>query len=177
VLRPAVLGVAGHPWFRWLATQTPPGRAVALRFVAGETLDEAMAVARELDRGRVTAMLDHLGENVATLGQADTARDDYLRALAAIGRAPALDCAISVKLTQLGLDASVGECLERVWPVLETAAETGTQRHPQQVVQPRVRVRVQRDQQFHDARLHRLPVLIEEGDVGKVVGAPARFVR
>ncbi|MEA2522737.1 MAG: proline dehydrogenase, partial [Actinomycetota bacterium] len=127
VLRPAVLGVAGHPWFRWFATKTPPGRAVALRFVAGETLDAAMAVARELDRGRVTAMLDHLGENVATLGQADVARDDYLAALAAIGRAPGLDCAISVKLTQLGLDASVAHCLERVWPILETAAETGTQ--------------------------------------------------
>ena len=127
VLRPSLLKVAGHPWFRRLATQTTPGRAVALRFVAGETLEEAMTVARDLDRGRVTAMLDHLGENVATLTQADTARDDYLSALAAIGRAPMLDCAVSIKLTQLGLDASVDECLTRVWPVLEAAVETSTQ--------------------------------------------------
>lgn len=126
VLRPTVLRVAGHPWFRRLATQTTPGRAVALRFVAGETLDEAMSVARELDRGRVTAMLDHLGENVETLTQADAACEDYLAALGAIARAPALDCAISIKLTQLGLDASVDECLARVWPILHAAAETGT---------------------------------------------------
>ncbi|MEP7059270.1 MAG: proline dehydrogenase family protein [Actinomycetota bacterium] len=126
VLRPAVLTVAGNPLFRRLATRTAPGRAVALRFVAGETLEAAMAVARDLDRGRVTAMLDHLGENVATLAQADTARDHYLAALEGIGRAPSLDCAISVKLTQLGLDVSVQETLERLWPVLETAAETGT---------------------------------------------------
>lgn len=125
-LRPVVLRVAGHPWFRRLATQTTPGRALALRFVAGETLPEAMAVARELDRGRMTAMLDHLGENVATLGQADAAREDYLAALAAIGRAPALDCAISIKLTQLGLDTSLEDCLARVWPILDEAAETGT---------------------------------------------------
>ncbi|MEA2581693.1 MAG: proline dehydrogenase [Actinomycetota bacterium] len=126
LLRHTVLRIAGHPWFRSVATQTAPGRAVALRFVAGETLDEAMAVARDLDRGRVTAMLDHLGENVESLAQADTARDDYLAALTAIARAPALDCAISIKLTQLGLDTSVEECLTRVWPILDAATETGT---------------------------------------------------
>ena len=126
MLRPAVLGVAGHPWFRRLATQTSPGRAVALRFVAGETLVEAMTVARDLDRGRITAMLDHLGENVDSLAQSDVARDDYLAALAEIARAPALDCAISIKLTQLGLDTSVEECIARVWPILEAAADTDT---------------------------------------------------
>ena len=49
---------------------TAPGRAVASRFVAGETLAEAMAAARDLDRQRITAMLDHLGENVTTPEQA-----------------------------------------------------------------------------------------------------------
>jgi proline dehydrogenase len=126
ILRQVVLRTTGHPWFRQLATQTPPGRAVALRFVAGETLEEAMTVARELDRRRVTAMLDHLGENVETLAQADAARDDYLAALAEIARAPSLDIAISVKLTQLGLDTSVEECLTRVWSILDAAAESGT---------------------------------------------------
>ena len=126
LLRPAVLRVAGHPWFRRLATQTTPGRAVALRFVAGETLEEATAVARDLDRRRVTAMLDHLGENVETPAQADAAREDHLAALAAIARAPSLDCAISIKLTQLGLDTSIGECLTRVWSILDAAAESGT---------------------------------------------------
>ena len=126
VLRPTVLRAAGHPWFRRLATQTITGRSVALRFVAGETLQEAMSVARNLDRGHVTAMLDHLGENVETLAQANAAREDYLAALRSIARAPGLDCAISIKLTQLGLDTSVQDCMARVWPILNAAAEAGT---------------------------------------------------
>ena len=64
VIRPSILRLAEHPWFRTLATDTRPGRAVASRFVAGETLGQAMAVAGELDRMRVAAMLDHLGKPV-----------------------------------------------------------------------------------------------------------------
>ncbi len=126
VLRPLVLRVAEHPWSRAFATRTRPGRAVASRFVAGETLDEAMRAAAELDRRRATSMLDFLGENVRTRAQAESARAAYLGALAAIDRAPDLDCAISLKLTQLGLDISVEECLATVEPILDEAARTGT---------------------------------------------------
>ena len=71
VVRPTILRLAQHPWFRHFATVTRPGRAVASRFVAGETLDQAMVVARDLDRRRTTAMLDHLGENVETVAAGD----------------------------------------------------------------------------------------------------------
>jgi proline dehydrogenase len=121
VVRPSILRLTGQPWFRRVATETRQGRAVASRFVAGETLDEAMHVAGELDRMRTTAMLDHLGENVETVAQASAARDSYLAALAAIGREPTLDIAISLKLTQLGLDRSVDECLANVEPILAAA--------------------------------------------------------
>ena len=50
VWRSAIVRVAHLPRFRRLATETPPGRAVASRFVAGETLAEAMAVARDAPR-------------------------------------------------------------------------------------------------------------------------------
>ena len=125
-LRPGILRVAHHPWFRHLATRTAPGRAVASRFVAGETLAEAMASARDLDRGRITAMLDHLGENVTTPDQALTARQAYLAALAAIAQADTLDCAISVKLTQLGLDEGLEVCTANLLPILDAASEAGT---------------------------------------------------
>lgn len=121
VIRPLILRLAGHPWFRGIATDTRPGRAVASRFVAGETLDQAMAVARELDRMRVAAMLDHLGENVETAAQAADARDAYLAALDAMRSSPTLDIAVSLKLTQLGLDRSVKECLANVEPILAAA--------------------------------------------------------
>lgn len=121
VIRPLILRLAGHPRFRGIATDTRPGRAVASRFVAGETLDQAMAVARELDRMRVAAMLDHLGENVETAAQAADARDAYLAALDAMRSSPTLDIAVSLKLTQLGLDRSVKECLANVEPILAAA--------------------------------------------------------
>ncbi len=88
VVRPSIVRLAEHPWFRHLATETRPGRAVASRFVAGETLEQAMLVARDLDRRRTTSMLDHLGENVETVAQAAEARDAYLAALAAIRQEP-----------------------------------------------------------------------------------------
>jgi len=126
VVRPTILRLAQHPWFRHFATVTRPGRAVASRFVAGETLDQAMVVAKDLDRRRTTAMLDHLGENVETVAQATDARDAYLAALAAIRGEPTLDIAISLKLTQLGLDRSTDECLANVEPILDGADEQGT---------------------------------------------------
>lgn len=126
VIRPLILRLAGHPWFRRIATNTRPGRAVASRFVGGETLDQAMTVARQLDRMRVAAMLDHLGENVETAVQAADARDAYLAALDAIRLTPTLDVAISLKLTQLGLDRSVEECLANVEPILAAAEHPTT---------------------------------------------------
>jgi len=107
-------------------TRSGPGRSITARFVAGEGLEEAVSVAKQLDRGRITTMLDHLGENVATVRQAGDARLAYLNALARISQEPGLDCAISVKLTQLGLDSSVQECLSNLYPILEAAGEAST---------------------------------------------------
>jgi len=126
VLRPLTLRVAEHPWSRKIITGTRPGRAVAFRFVAGESLDEAMQVASSLDRRRITSMLDFLGENVSTPKQAEAARAAYLDALAAIARAENLDCAISLKPTQLGLDVSDETCLANVEPVVDAAKSQGT---------------------------------------------------
>ena len=120
------LRVAEHPWSRKIITGTRPGRAVAFRFVAGESLDEAMRVAASLDRRRITSMLDFLGENVRTSAQAESARAAYLDALAAIARAPNLDCAISLKPTQLGLDVSYETCLANVEPAIDAAKSQGT---------------------------------------------------
>jgi len=122
ILRPTIVRIAHHPWFRRLATQTRPGRAVARRFVAGETLAEAMAVARTLGEEGIAAMLDHLGENAGTQLQALAAREAYLSALGAIADATDLDAAISVKLTQLGLDESIERCWGNLAPILDAAA-------------------------------------------------------
>jgi proline dehydrogenase len=111
---------------RKVITGTRPGRAVAFRFVAGESLDEAMRVTASLDRRRITSMLDFLGENVRTPAQAEAARAAYLDALAAIARTPNLDRAISLKPTQLGLDVSDETCFTNVEPVVDAAKSQGT---------------------------------------------------
>jgi proline dehydrogenase len=123
VFRPAILRVAHHPWVRSLVTGTRPGRSVASRFVAGETLAEALAAARDLHGRGLRTMLDHLGENSGTPEQALSAREAYLSALAATADTDEVDAAISVKLTHLGLDESVDACWANLAPIVESAAE------------------------------------------------------
>jgi proline dehydrogenase len=123
VLRPAIIRVAHHSWVRRLATQSRVGRAVSTRFVAGETLADALAVARDLSNDGLTSMLNHLGENVHTLQDALVSREAYLTEIAAVRSHPALDLLVSVKLTQLGLDESVEACWTTMAPILDAAAQ------------------------------------------------------
>src|SRR5206468_2184025 len=123
LLRGSILWATGLAPVRTIITRTPLGRAVAGRFVAGDTLEDGMAAARVLHAQRIAAMLDHLGENVESPAQAAAAADGYIRALKRIRESPELDCNISVKLTQLGLDASVETCGENMERVLQVASE------------------------------------------------------
>ena len=88
-------------------------RKVIRRFVAGDTLDEALAVCEQLQRDGVLATLDHLGENVRTLEEAALSCDAYVSALEQIA-ARKLSSTIAIKLTQFGLDLSEEACLENV---------------------------------------------------------------
>jgi proline dehydrogenase len=123
-LRSPVLWATGLRPVRSLVTRSRLGRLVADRFVAGETLDDGIAAARSLDRRGIRAMLDYLGENVASPEQASAAADAYVLALKRIHEAEDIDCNISVKLTQLGLDLSVDLCLENSEQVLAAARGT-----------------------------------------------------
>lgn len=119
-LRKPILALTAHPWFRSAALRSGIWR----RFVAGETLDDGLAAARRLQRQGMAAMLDHLGENVTTEAHARSATDAYVAAAEALHADPTLDGAISVKLTQLGLDISYELCLENFHRVLDTAGST-----------------------------------------------------
>src|SRR5688572_12016898 len=73
------------------------------RFIAGETLDEAMEAVKRLRRLGITATLDQLGENVTNVSSARAAASafvEFLERLSADGFEPN----ISIKLTMLGLD-------------------------------------------------------------------------
>jgi proline dehydrogenase len=108
---------------RWMET-SPAARRLATRFVAGETLDDALAVSRHLNREKIAVTLDHLGESVTTLDEAAAARDVYLRTMTAIHDS-AIQGNVSLKLTQFGLDFSFDQCRANVEQLIVCAAERG----------------------------------------------------
>ncbi|HEX2031013.1 MAG TPA: proline dehydrogenase family protein [Actinomycetota bacterium] len=116
-----------RPAVERLVTRTPLGRRVALRFVAGETIDHGLRAARHLQGRGIAAMLDRLGENVASVEQASAAADHYALALKRIHDDGGIDCNISIKLTQLGLDLSLDLCIDNAERVLSTADAGGIQ--------------------------------------------------
>jgi proline dehydrogenase len=116
VLRSLLLVLSRQPWLRhWMET-SPVADRLTSRFVAGSTLERELAVCQKLNADGYLATLDHLGESVTSLAEADQSRDAYLTALDQIARLN-LQASVSIKLTQLGLDFSAAagraavECL------------------------------------------------------------------
>lgn len=124
MLRRTVMAAADSQLLRRLASDVPLTRRVAHRFVAGERLDDALAVTRRLNQRGMAATLDYLGESVTSEGVARQAADVYLDALDRVA-AEGLDCSVSVKLTQLGLDVSPDLAEKLVGEVCERSAAIG----------------------------------------------------
>ncbi len=95
-------------------------RSFARRFIAGEDIDEALDTCRAIQAQGMLVTLDHLGESVTTLAEADIATRDYLRLMERVAAA-GVERNISIKLTQLGLDVDLGIAVDNVRRILETA--------------------------------------------------------
>ena len=129
VLQKALLAASRRPGLRRAVTGNPATRRVVDRFVAGETLDQALAAVRALSAHGVAVTLDHLGEDIATRTEAERSRDAYLAlldGLAALGLGA--DAEVSVKLSAFGQALPDGHdlALELVRPVVEAATAIGT---------------------------------------------------
>jgi proline dehydrogenase len=122
VLRSFFLYISKARWARHLIISWGVSRRVARRFVAGETLDEAIQVVRDLNAAGLNATLDHLGESVTNEAEAIRAADDYLAIIARICESGIRSNA-SLKLSQLGMNVSYPLCLENVRRVVRWAAE------------------------------------------------------
>src|SRR5262249_51828772 len=99
-------------------------RETAFRFVAGETLQDALRAVREANRLGMRASLDLLGENVESGDDARRATQDVIEMLDAI-QAEKADCNVSVKLTQLGLDLDSEFCFQNLRQIINYAAGLG----------------------------------------------------
>lgn len=91
------------------------------RFVAGETIDEAVAAIRDLNARGITASFDHLGESI-TLPEESRAEVVEYRTLLERISSENLQCNVSVKLTQLGLGIEPKLCLENTGRIVQEAA-------------------------------------------------------
>src|SRR5580698_7451585 len=83
---------------KWMET-SPAAQKLTRRFIAGETLDDELAVCAGLAANKTFSTLDHLGENVTSLAEAESSRDAYLTALDEIAKRD-LPATVSIKLTQ-----------------------------------------------------------------------------
>jgi proline dehydrogenase len=90
--------------------------------VAGETIEEGVAAARELMARGITASLDLLGESVTRPEEASAAKDQYLAMLDRMAAAGNIEVNVSVKLTQMGLDIDEDLCRRNMREILERAA-------------------------------------------------------
>jgi proline dehydrogenase len=102
VLRRAFIRLSESPRAQAFVLRNGVARRAARRFVAGETLAEAVAAVQGINRAGMHASLNYLGEKTTSRAEAEGAAGHYVEMLRAIP-AERLDCNLSIKLSQLGL--------------------------------------------------------------------------
>ena len=125
MLRTGLLWLSEQPRLFSIIRGNGLARRLASRFVAGETVEAAVAALTQLNAAGISASLDLLGESVAGAAEARAARDTYLETLDRIRRAGA-DANVSVKLTQMGLAIDEGLCVENLRAIIANARDDGS---------------------------------------------------
>jgi len=92
----------------------------ARRFIAGETVAEAIDAARVVESRGFLHTLDFLGEGVTSLAEADAATREYLQIIDAITQS-GIGRNLSLKLTQLGLDVDRASAVDNLRRILDRA--------------------------------------------------------
>ncbi len=113
MLRQAFLTMSNSRDLQNVALHNGAARKFALRFVAGETLDQAVSAIEVLNKQGITATFDHLGENITTEAEARAAADSYIEVLERIVSS-GINSNVSLKLTQMGLDIDEELCFQNV---------------------------------------------------------------
>ncbi|MFI5231956.1 MAG: proline dehydrogenase family protein [Gemmatimonadales bacterium] len=120
MLRNSLLYLSRQPSLFRLVRHNRLAKAMASRFVAGETVDSAVAAVQRLNALGITASLDLLGESVTNEGEARAAGAEYVRLIDAIAKNK-LDANVSVKLTAMGQDISDDLCEAIMVSILDRA--------------------------------------------------------
>ncbi len=121
LLRSFLLGLSGNGLVRGWAERSRAGRRLAARFVAGTTIEDALAACQRVNAQGMAVSLDSLGESVTLEAEARAAADVYHRLLDAIA-ARNLNANVSLKLSQMGMDIGADLAEQIVGAVVEHAA-------------------------------------------------------
>ena len=121
MLRSTLLYLSGSRRLAHFVTHNGASRRMARRFVAGETLEEALAAARALNQAGRMVSLDCLGENVTNEAAARQTAESYAGMFDRIA-SEGLDANVSLKLTQLGLDLGETLCQDLLESIVARAA-------------------------------------------------------
>jgi proline dehydrogenase len=122
--RKAILGVADIPQVKRLFENNNKARALVNRFVAGDTVEDAIAVATRFKEQGITVTLDLLGENVnseTAAAQAVISYADVLRQ----AKAADIEPNVSLKLTMLGMDLGDELATANLRRILDVARDVG----------------------------------------------------
>ena len=125
MLRNALLYLSSQPQVFKFVRQNRMAKSFASRFVAGETLETALAAVKQLNSRGITATLDLLGESVRNEAEARESARQYLEMMDEI-RKRKLDANASVKLTAMGLDISEALCVSNMQKILDKAHDYET---------------------------------------------------
>ena len=118
-------GLAQVPTLQRLASKYGMRRGgFARRFIAGETIEEAIEAVADLPGKGLKLTLDYLGESVASADAAAAAADDYIKIIEKVV-ASGIERNISLKLTQLGLDVDHATAVDNMRRILEPADANG----------------------------------------------------
>lgn len=122
MLRSFLIYLSKAAWARRMVTGWSVAWRAASRFVAGEKMEDAIRVVKELNSKGIHATLDHLGENTTTPDEARNATQDILAVLEAIDQS-GVSSNVSIKLSQIGLALDEQLCRENLRKILTYAGE------------------------------------------------------
>ena len=122
--RSALLYLARQEKLKDFAARFSLFRNLTTRFIAGDTIDEAVAAIREINAHGCTASFDHLNESVGSAGETEAEVQEYLDILEQIDLT-GIKSNVSIKLTQFGLEIDPELAYRNARRVVEDAARRG----------------------------------------------------
>ena len=124
MFRTIFLALSKNQTARQMMTHFAPARATARRFVAGETLDQAVAVVKDLNQRGIKAVINEVGESVTSCIGAVEAAQSFHVILQRI-KDDSLDATVSLKPSHVGMTFGQEECYKNIAGIVELAQKLG----------------------------------------------------